>query len=87
MRGHGLHGPPSTPLPLGRSLPYQSLLAGLEYRQKVTHPTYYIDKIAEKEALRKNNAAQVRPEPSSAIRPMSEPLLSDPLDVRALIER
>jgi len=35
------------------------LLAGLEYRQKVAHPTYYLDKIAEKEALRKTNAAQV----------------------------
>lgn len=38
----------------------QSLLAGLEYRQKLAHPTYYMDKIAEKEDLRKKTEAQVK---------------------------
>lgn len=38
----------------------QALLAGLEYRQKVAHPTYYLDKIAEKSLLKKAADAAVK---------------------------
>ena len=38
----------------------QALLAGLEYRQKVAHPTYYLDKIAEKNVLKKAADAAVK---------------------------
>ena len=38
----------------------QALLAGLEYRQKVAHPTYYLDKVAEKSLLKKAADAAVK---------------------------
>eukprot|EP00596_Hydrurales_sp_CCMP1899_P009618 CAMPEP_0119034286 /NCGR_PEP_ID=MMETSP1177-20130426/1284_1 /TAXON_ID=2985 /ORGANISM="Ochromonas sp, Strain CCMP1899" /LENGTH=1580 /DNA_ID=CAMNT_0006991613 /DNA_START=41 /DNA_END=4783 /DNA_ORIENTATION=- len=38
----------------------QSLLAGLEYRQKQAYPTYYMDKVAEKNALKKEADAAVK---------------------------
>jgi uncharacterized Zn finger protein len=38
----------------------QSLLAGLEYRQKKAFPTYYMDKVAEKNALKKEADAAVK---------------------------
>lgn len=38
----------------------QALLAGLEYRQKVAFPTYYLDKMAEKMALKKEADAAVK---------------------------
>ena len=38
----------------------QALLAGLEYRQKVAFPTYYLDKVAEKNALKKEADAAVK---------------------------